>query len=63
MKIIDFITKIGEDINIKMVENGFLLEVSGRNAKDDWNSVKLVCKSEAELNALLSECFTLPREN
>lgn len=63
MKLVDFICKIGEDINIKIVNNGFLLEVSGRDAEDNWTTVKLVCISRKELNSLLDECIAIPRDN
>ena len=63
MKLVDFISKIGEDINIKVVNNGFLLEVSGRDAEDNWTTVKLVCISRKELNSLLDECIAIPRDN
>jgi len=61
--VVDFICKIGEDINIKMIDNGFLVEISGRNANDDWKTVKLACSNRAELNALLDQCFSIDRDN
>ena len=63
MKLVDFISKISEDIIIKVVNNGYLLEVSGRDVEDNWTTVKLVCVNRKELNALLDECITLPRDN
>ncbi len=61
--VVDFICKIGEDINIKMIDNGFLVEISGRNTNDDWKTVKLACSSRSELNALLDQCFSIDRDN
>ena len=63
MKLVDFISKIGEDINIKMIDNGYLIEVSGRNVKDDWKTVKLACSDKDELYILLDQCCKLPRES
>ena len=63
MKLLDFITKIGEDINIKVIDNGFVLEVSGRNDNDDWKTVKVACLNRDELNKLLDQCFNLPRDS
>lgn len=62
MKIVDFISKISEDINIKVVDNGFLVEISGRNAEDSWESIKLVCKDRKELNSYLDQALALPRD-
>lgn len=63
MKLLDFISKIGEDIVVKVIDNGYLVEVSGRNAEDDWKTVKLACTNRDELNKLLDQCFKLPRDN
>lgn len=59
--IVDFISEIGEDITIRFIDNGFIFEVSGKNAQDDWKTVKLACSDRAELVARLDECFKLPR--
>lgn len=61
MNLLDFITKIGEDINIKVINNGYLVEVSGRDTLDDWKTVRLACKDRSELAALLDQCFELDR--
>lgn len=63
MKVLDFISKIGEDINIKVIDNGYLVEINGRNAEDDWKNVKLACSNRSELEALLDQCFKIPRDN
>lgn len=60
---VDLISFIGEDINIKVIDNGFILEASGRNAEDNWKTVKLACANRDELNARLDECFNLPRSD
>ena len=63
MKVVDFISKISEDINIKVVTNGYLLEISGRDVEDNWTTVKLVCLSRKELDSLLSQCFDIPHDS
>lgn len=61
MKVLDFLSKISEDINIKVVANGYLLEISGRDVEDNWQTVKLVCVSRKELDSLLNQCIDMPR--
>lgn len=63
MKVIDFISKISEDIIIKVVTNGYLVEISGRNAEDSWENIKLVCSSRKELDSILEQCLQLPRDS
>jgi len=61
MKISDKLEKIGEDISIKMYDNGFMVEISGRDSDDDWADVKIVCNTLDEVKELLSEASEMPR--
>lgn len=58
----DKLTKVGEVVNVYFYDNGFMCEVSGRNASDDWTTVKLICKDLAEVQEFLKTVSTLPRE-
>jgi hypothetical protein len=40
-----------------------MVEVSGRNEDDDWASVKLVCRDLNEVQALLEEVDSLPKDS
>lgn len=60
-KMVDFISHIGEDITIRLIDNGYLIEVGGKDAQDNWKTVKLACANRDELNARLDQCFSLPR--
>jgi len=61
-KVSDKLAKVGEVVNVYFYDNGFMCEVSGRNAEDDWATVKLNCKDLAEVQKVLVEVGTLPRE-
>jgi hypothetical protein len=62
MKVSDKLTKVGEVVNVYRYDNGFMCEVSGRNATDDWSTVKLICRNLAEVQEVLLEVSTMPRE-
>lgn len=62
-KISDKLTKVGECVNVYFYDNAYMVEASGRNQEDDWASVKLVCKDLDEVQALLREVDSLPRES
>lgn len=47
--------KVGESISINRYDNGWMLEVSGRNKNNDWKTSKILCNTEEELIALLKE--------
>ena len=61
MNICDKIIKVDNDIRITIADNGYIFEVSGKNANDDWKSVKIVCNSRSELDSLLDEVLELDR--
>ena len=39
-----------------------MVEVSGKNAEDDWAPTKLVCRNLTEVQTLLEEVDSLPKE-
>jgi hypothetical protein len=54
--------KTNQGYEIQRYDNGFLLEVGGRDYNDDWISLKLVVNSEAELIDLIKVVHTLPKD-
>ncbi len=61
MNICDKIVKVDNDIRITIADNGYIFEVSGKNANDDWKNVKIVCNTRSELDSLLDEVLELDR--
>jgi len=60
-KISDKLTKVDDNFTVNMFDNGFMIEVGGRNSDDDWSRVKLTVSTVAELNELIKEAASLPR--
>ena len=61
MKLADKLSKVDEDITIRQLDNGFVIEVAGRDSDDEWATVKIVCFDLASLQALVEEATQLPR--
>ena len=61
-KISDKLSKVGETVNVYFYDNAYMVEVSGRNAEDDWATAKLVCRDLSEVQTLLEEVDSLPKE-
>lgn len=61
-KIGDKLDKVGECVNVYFYDNAYMVEANGRDANDDWCSVKLMCSNLEEVQALLQEVETLPRD-
>jgi len=61
-KLSDKIVKMGENFTINIYDNGFMVDVGGRNKKDDWVSAKIMVSSVDELVVLVREVVELERE-
>ena len=61
MKITDKLKKVDESFTVNMYDNGFMLEVSGRNEEDDWSTAKILCKDIEEVIEHIRIIPTLPR--
>jgi predicted RNase H-like nuclease (RuvC/YqgF family) len=62
MKISDKLSKVNEEITIKMYDNGFMFEISGRNSDDDWKNAKIIVSTVEELVALINEAAVMDRD-
>jgi len=62
MKIGDKLTKVNEDITIRMYDNGYMFEISGRDSNDDWKNAKIIVGSVEELVELINEAAAMDRD-
>ena len=53
------LSKVNESITVNRYDNGFMVEVGGRDTEGDWKTVKLLCASEEELIAVIKEANTM----
>jgi hypothetical protein len=53
------LAKVSESITINRYDNGWMVEVGGRNKKEDWATAKTLCNTEEELIALIKEYNTM----
>jgi hypothetical protein len=61
MNICDKILKVDDTITIKIVDNGYMFEISGQDQNADWKTVRIVCHSRSELDTLLDEALDMDR--
>ena len=62
MKISDKLAKVNEDITIRMYDNGFMFEISGRDHDEDWKNAKIIVNSVDELVTLINEAVSMERD-
>ena len=63
MKLSDKLSKVGDSLTVNIYDNGYMVEVSGRNSDDDWTTAKVICSTLDEVTAVIKEAATvIPRE-
>jgi len=53
------LAKVNESISINRYDNGWMVEVGGRNNDNDWKTAKILCNTEEEMLAVVKEWNTL----
>lgn len=61
MNLSDKLSKADDSVSIQIFDNGFMVEVSGRNAEDDWATAKVMCATLDEVNAVVAEAAEMER--
>jgi hypothetical protein len=49
------LAKVNESITINRYDNGFMVEVSGRDDESDWKTAKVLCSTQEEMMAVIQE--------
>lgn len=62
MKVSDKLSKVSQSFTINLYDNGFMIDIDGRDDNDDWTSSKIIVSSEDELVTLVKEIVSLPRD-
>jgi hypothetical protein len=55
--------KVSESITINRYDNAWMVEIGGRDKKEEWKNSKTVCNTEEELIALIKEYNALTLDN
>ena len=59
-KMLDKLAKVNENITINRYDNGWMVEVGGRNQDEDWSTAKVICNTEDEVLAVVKQWNTMP---
>ena len=52
---LDKLEKVNDSFTINRYDNGFMVEVNGRDNDNDWKTVKVVVNSQSDLFDLIEE--------
>jgi hypothetical protein len=56
------LAKVNDSITLNRYDNGWMVEVGGRDEESDWKNAKILCNTEEELIALIKEYNTMDVE-
>jgi hypothetical protein len=51
--------KVNEDFTVNRYDNGFMIQVGGRDAEGDWKTAKVLCNTEEELFEVIKEALSM----
>jgi hypothetical protein len=49
------LNKVNESITINRYDNGFMVEVGGRDDDNDWKTAKIMCATSKEMFEVIEE--------
>jgi hypothetical protein len=59
----DKLVKVNENFSINMYDNGFMLEISGRDTDNEYKTAKIMVSTVDELVALVREACDMERDS
>jgi len=57
------LAKVNENITVNRYDNGWMVEVSGKDSESDWKTAKILCNTEDEMLAVIKEWNTMEIDN
>jgi hypothetical protein len=62
MNVNDKLTKVSDSFTINMYDNGFMVEVSGRDSDGEWATAKILCQDLEQVVTIVTEVSTMERD-
>ena len=57
------LAKVNESITINRYDNGWMVEVGGRDDDNEWKNCEIVCNTEEEVLDVVKEYNTMDLDN
>lgn len=62
-KVSDKLVKVNENFSVYMYDNGYMLEVNGKDANNEYKSAKIMVATSEQLLALIAEVAEMERDS
>ena len=57
------LAKVNESITINRYDNGYMVEVGGRDDDSEWKTANILCNTAEEMLAVVKEWTTMDLDN
>jgi hypothetical protein len=62
MRVSDKLSKVNDTVTINIYDNGFMVEISGRDHENEWTQAKIVCADLDMVSAILQETVSMEKQ-
>jgi hypothetical protein len=62
MRLSDKLAKCNDNVQVYFYDNGFMVEVGGRDHNDDWKTAKIMCPTLEDVNAVIVEASEMEKD-
>ena len=62
MNVSDKLTKVSDSFTVNMYDNGFMVDVSGRDSDGEYKSARILCQNLEQVVALVTEISKMERD-
>jgi hypothetical protein len=62
-KVSDKLTKVNENFSVNLYDNGYMLEISGKDADNEYKTAKIMVSTSEQLLALIAEVVEMERDS
>ena len=53
------LSKVNESFTVNRYDNGFMIEMGGRDKENDWKNCKVMCATDSELIEVIKEALSM----
>jgi hypothetical protein len=57
------LTKVNESFTVNRYDNGFMLEITGRDSDSDWKTAKIMCATREQLFEVIIEALDMDKDD
>lgn len=57
------LAKVNESITLNRYDNGYMVEVGGRDEDSEWKTAKILCNTEDEMLSVVKEWTSMDIDN